>query len=115
MNFNDPISDIEKSFLKRYFIQFQYVLLLLFLLNGVSFYLENRIHYKFFFFVFFCDLFVTLVIYKLDYDIIKPYVKPYLVVVFLFLWYFSLTVWLYNPSILIFFCFISFWGKYYIF
>lgn len=114
MSFNKPVLLIESSLLKRYFIHFHYVLLFIFLLNGIFFYLENKIHYRVFFFIFFCDLFVTLVIYRLDYDIIKPYVNPYLVVVFLFLWYYCLTVWLYNPSVLIYFVLFPF-GAYTIF
>ncbi len=114
MSFDKSISIIQKSLLKRYFIYFHYVLLLVLFSNTILFYLEDSILHKFLFLIFLCDLFVTLVIYKLDYDIISPYVNPYLIVVFLFLWYLCLTVWLYNPSILIFFVLFPF-GTYTLF
>ncbi|SEG32878.1 AraC-type DNA-binding protein [Halpernia humi] len=90
----------EKALLKRYFIHFHYVLLFILAFNILWLYLENNILYKTLFFAFVCDLFVVTVIYKLDFEIINPLVTPYLIVVFLFLWYFSLLNWNSNPATL---------------
>lgn len=107
-------SIIENTLLKKYFIHFHFVLLIVLLFNSALYYAGEDSLYKIFLFVFFCDLFATLVIYKLEYEVIKPYVNPYLVVVFLLFWYYCLYVWSINPSVLIFFILFPF-GAYTVF